>query len=82
MLETAEILSRAAGRKIDFVQVPIEEVRKFSDDYAMMLEWFDRVGYDVDIPTLAKESGVQPSSLAEWAAQVKWNALVGSSPTS
>jgi uncharacterized protein YbjT (DUF2867 family) len=79
MPETAEILSRAAGRKITFVQVPIEEVRKFSNDYALMLEWFDRVGYDVDIPKVAKEFGIRPTSLADWAAQVKLNEAVGAS---
>jgi uncharacterized protein YbjT (DUF2867 family) len=82
MPETAEILSRAAGRKISFVQVPIEEVRKFGADYAMMLEWFDRVGYNVDIPKLAKESGIRLTSLEEGAAKVNLNALVGSARTS
>src|SRR6266700_1948128 len=43
--ETAQILSRAIGREIRFVPVPIEEVGKASADYAAMLEWFDRVGY-------------------------------------
>ena len=54
------------------VQVPIEEVRKFSDDFARMLEWFDRVGYDVDIAARSAESGVRPTRFAEWAAAVDW----------
>lgn len=72
MPKTAEILSKAVGRKIEFVQVPIAEVRKFSEDYAIMLEWFDRVGYNVDIPKLSAEYGIRPTTLAEWAAQAKW----------
>ena len=72
MPETAAVLSRAAGREIRFVQVPIEEVRKFSDDFASMLEWFDRVGYNVDIAAMSAESGVRPTPLAEWAAAVDW----------
>jgi hypothetical protein len=51
MPETAEILGKAMGKSVTFVQVPIEEVRKFSEDFAIMLEWFDRVGYEVDIPS-------------------------------
>jgi uncharacterized protein YbjT (DUF2867 family) len=70
MPETAEILSRAAGRKIEFVRAPIEEVRKASMDYALMLEWFDRVGYDVDIQATSHEAGVSPTSLNDWAAKV------------
>ena len=49
MPEVAKIISNAAGRTIEFVQTPIEEVRKFSADFAIMLEWFDGVGYNADI---------------------------------
>lgn len=72
MPETAEILGKAMDKSVTFVQVPIEEVRKFSEDFAIMLEWFDRVGYDVDIPSLEKKFGVRPTSLAEWAGKVSW----------
>jgi len=48
--------------------VPIEEVRKNSDDFAIMLEWFDRVGYDADLPALSREFGIKPTTLAEWSA--------------
>lgn len=34
-----------------------------------MLEWFDRVGYDVDIPALAQEFGFTPLTLKEWASK-------------
>ncbi len=72
MPETAAVLSRVMGREVRFVQVPIEEVRKFSDDYAAMLEWFDRVGYNVNIAAMSSESGVRPTKLAEWAAAINW----------
>jgi uncharacterized protein YbjT (DUF2867 family) len=72
MPETAEILSKAKRRNVVFEPVPIAEVRKASEDYALMLEWFDRVGYDVDIPTLTKEYGITQLTLAEWAPQQQW----------
>jgi uncharacterized protein YbjT (DUF2867 family) len=72
--QAAAILGRAMGREVRFVQVPIEEVRKGSEDYAIMLEWFDRVGYDADIRKTSEESGVRPTSLAEWASSVNWAA--------
>lgn len=74
MPETAEILSRALGDKIEFVETPKEEVRKWSEDYALMLEWFDRVGYNVDIPAIAKKYGIKPVSLAEWTKLIDWKA--------
>lgn len=73
MPETAKILSKAAGKKIEFVRVPIEEIRKMNADYAAMLEWFDRVGYNADIPGLERKYGIKLTSLAEWAAHAKWS---------
>jgi len=73
MPETARILSTATGTEIEFVRTPIEEVRKFSEDYAIMLEWFDAVGYDVNMEALTRESGIRPTPLAAWAAQVDWS---------
>jgi len=67
MPRAAEILSRALGRKLEFLRVPIEEVRKNSQDMALMLEWFDRVGYNADIAGLETEFGIRPTSLAAWA---------------
>jgi uncharacterized protein YbjT (DUF2867 family) len=72
MPETASVLSAAAGRAIKFVPIPIEEVRKVSEDYALMLEWFDRVGYNANIHGMAKESGIKPTPFAQWASKVKW----------
>jgi len=72
MPDTARILGEAAGRTIRFAQVPIEEVRKFSEDFAVMLEWFDRVGYSADIPANAKAFGIRPTTLEEWATRQNW----------
>jgi uncharacterized protein YbjT (DUF2867 family) len=69
MPQTAEIFSQALGRRIEFVRVPIEEVRKNSADFGLMLEWFDRVGYNADIPGLEREFGINPTTLKEWAAR-------------
>lgn len=70
--EAARVLSEAAGRPIVFERQPIEQVRSFSEDYAFMLEWFDRVGYDADITGRAKEFGVRPTTFREWARGVDW----------
>ena len=39
---------------------------RFSDD---PYEWFDRVGYDVDIPSLEREFGMKGTKLVDWAAR-------------
>ncbi len=78
MPETAEILGNALGRKIEFVQVPIEEIRKMSNDFAIMFEWVDRVGYSVDISSLVDRTGIKPLTLTQWAAKLKRLATTGS----
>lgn len=72
MPETARIISQAAGKPVAFEPMPIEEVRRFSVDFAVMFEWFDRVGYIADIKGCALESGIRPTTLAEWAARARW----------
>ena len=69
--DAAMHLSRGLGRNIAFVQIPISEVRKNSEDFAMMLEWFDRVGYDVDIPALERELRIEGTRFAKWATLQK-----------
>lgn len=73
MPQTAELIGKATGREIEFVKLPIEEVRKGSSDFAMMLEWFDRVGYNADIKGNAERYGIPPTSFGQWAASVKWS---------
>jgi uncharacterized protein YbjT (DUF2867 family) len=70
--EAAAEIGRASGREVKFVSVPVAEVRKNSADYAAMLEWFDRVGYNADIAATSRESAIRPTRLAEWAAKQNW----------
>jgi hypothetical protein len=36
-----------------------------------MFEWFERVGYSADIPSLQKTWGIRPLMLREWVATQK-----------
>ena len=76
MPQAAALLSTASGQPVTFVPVPIAEVRTFSEDYALMLEWFDRTGYDVDIARTSQESGIRPTTFAEWAPTASWAPVV------
>jgi len=67
MPEAAAILAKASGRPIVFAQTPIERVRQHSPETALMLEWFDRVGYSADIAGLEREFGRALTKLPEWA---------------
>lgn len=72
MPEAARIISEASGKKVVFDPPPIEAVRQSSMEFAIMLEWFDRVGYNADIAGMARESGIKPTRFSEWARTRKW----------
>ena len=74
MPETAEIIGQAAGRKVEFVRQPIDEIRRASMDWAVMLEWFDREGYEAEIEHTAREAGIRPTRLERWARHMNWAA--------
>jgi uncharacterized protein YbjT (DUF2867 family) len=67
MREAAELLTEALGRPIAFAQTPIEPVRQYSKEMALMLEWFERVGYSADIAGLEREFGRTLTNLPDWA---------------
>jgi uncharacterized protein YbjT (DUF2867 family) len=71
MSEAAEILTEALGRPIAFAQTPIEQVRQYSKEMALMLEWFDRVGYSADLAGLEREFGRTLTKLPDWARRHK-----------
>lgn len=72
MPETADIISKALDRKVVFERVPIEEMRAMSADLAIMFEWFDRVGYNVDVGSVQERYGVKFRTLSQWAGSVSW----------
>jgi uncharacterized protein YbjT (DUF2867 family) len=67
MPEVAGILTEVLGRPIKFVQTAIEQVRQYSEETAVMLEWFERVGYSADTAGLEREFGRRLTKLPEWA---------------
>ena len=42
------------------------------EDFAVVLEWFDRVGYSADIPANARALEIRPTTLEEWANRQNW----------
>ena len=67
MQESAEILTETLGQPISYARTPIEQVRQYSNDMALMLEWFERVGYSADIAGLEREFGQKLTKLPDWA---------------
>lgn len=72
----AQHISEAARAKLAYVPVPLDEVRRQSEDFAKMYDWFNRVGYSVRIPRLKQEyPQVHWTTFAEWTRAQNWSRL-------
>lgn len=74
--EQAAILSRSAGKPVHYQEIPLAAARQQDPESAIMFEWFDRVGYDVDIPALQQAfPEVRWHTFEAWAHDVDWSIL-------
>lgn len=74
--EAAEIISRASGREIEYVEIPPEQRNAMGEDVAKNLDWFDETGYSVDIEAQRREyPEVDWHTYEEWAKAQDWSAV-------
>jgi uncharacterized protein YbjT (DUF2867 family) len=67
--DAAATLARSSGKPIEYVRIPVSEVRKNSEDFAIMLEWFESTGYSADIGLVEKTFDLKTQKLDAWAKQ-------------
>ena len=69
--QMASAFAKVMGRPVAYAQAPIEQYRAFSEDFALMIEWFNAEGYEADIPALRKlHPGLK--SLEAWIGESGW----------
>ena len=74
--ECATTLTRITGHHVIYEALPVSVVKQQSDDMAAMFEWFDRIGYNVDISELHRSfSDVNWQSYSQWVASQDWQFL-------
>ncbi len=74
--EFVAVLSRVSGKTIDYKELPLEQLRDQSEDMALMYDWFNRVGYSIDIEGLKKAyPEVRFPDFKEWAQAQDWSVL-------
>lgn len=70
--QVAEAFQEVTGIPARFEKQPVEEIRAFSNDLAMMFEWINDAGYDqADIPAL-RERHPQLRTLRSWLQETSW----------
>jgi len=72
--EAVAILSKVKGKPFKYFQVPMEMIRqRMGDDGAKMYEWFERVGYTLDLAALRRDfPDVEWHTFEAWAREQTW----------
>ncbi len=71
--EALDILSRSMARKIQYEQLPDDQLENaLGYDMAVMFRWFNKVGYNVDIPVLKKRWGINLTKFKKVIAEAPW----------
>ena len=71
--ETADALSAVTGVDVDAYHVPIEDAyEEFGEEFTVMCEWFNEVGYDADIDALEERFGFEFRTLEGYLRENGW----------
>ncbi|WP_396610984.1 NmrA/HSCARG family protein [Haloferax sp. S1W] len=71
--ETAAVFSKVTSVDVEAVHVPIEDASEaFGEEFAMMFEWFNEVGYDADIDALEERFGFEFTDLETYLHEHGW----------
>lgn len=74
--KVAKRLGRHVGKEFGYFQIPIEGMREQNEDFALMFDWFEKVGYNVDIATLKTDfPEVTWTSFDDWITRQDWSVL-------
>lgn len=74
--DMARILSEKTKHQVQYERLPVSILKQQSEDMAAMFEWFDTVGYNVDINALQTAfSDVNWQSYSQWIDSQNWEFL-------
>ena len=67
MDDIAVQIACAMNREVKYEQIPEEKAEAaVGHDFALMYKWFNRVGYQVNIPELEKRWGIRLTTFSRW----------------
>jgi uncharacterized protein YbjT (DUF2867 family) len=73
LAETAAALTAVTGREVEAVHVPVAEAYEtFGEEFTVMCEWFNEVGYSADVPALESRFGFAFTDLEAYLRGAGW----------
>jgi uncharacterized protein YbjT (DUF2867 family) len=68
--DVASIMSRVLGKPVEYVRLDINAYEEIAGkEYALMVNWFNKVGYNVDIDALRTNYDIELTTFEEWMQQ-------------
>ena len=75
--QIAGAIAATSNESIVFEEQPRDEVAAFGEDVALMFDWFEQVGYDVNIEALhARYPEISWTSFEQWTTKQDWQSLL------
>jgi uncharacterized protein YbjT (DUF2867 family) len=73
--EMAKLFSEMIDRPVIYTDLSIDQIRAFGPEWAIMVEWFNKVGYNADIHILRK---INPGlkTFRTWISETGWREMV------
>lgn len=75
MPRAAEVFTKVVDRPVKFIEMPMDEVRKQSEDMAKMFRWFNEKGYQANIGSL-RQQRPELMTLEQWLRFKEWHKTV------
>ena len=73
LAETAAALTAVTGREVEAVHVPVAEAYEtFGEEFTVMCEWFNEVGYSADVAGLESRFGFEFTDLETYLRGAGW----------
>ncbi len=72
-VKAAELFSKEIGKDVSYTPISLDDFRNaMGDEYAQMIDWFNTVGYEVNIDELESANDIKLVKLDEWIPTSGW----------
>ena len=73
MPDAARIIGEKLGKEIGYTALSMEDFKSaMGEEYAGMVDWFNKVGYSVDIDELEKSTDLKLEKFSDWVSNIDW----------
>ena len=73
MPDAARIFGKKLGKEVGYTALSMEDFASaMGEEYAGMVDWFNKVGYSVDIDQLEKSADLKLEKFSDWVSNIDW----------